>query len=340
MSFQFPIALVLSIVCLAVPSVVGAEVQTLTATHTYVLGDHDSKDDARQRCLLETKRKILEQAGVYIESESEMRNFDLTKDTITSFAAAVMQVKDTKENFGFENGHMKMTLTTTAQVDLDEIRKQLAARHVDASVRDDVAMQKERLKRLEAQLEAMQQHQGGQPSGLAPDSPSIDISAEDMKTLQTQAAQGDAAAQVNLGALYALGAGVPQDYAVARQWWEKAAAQGDAWSQYHLGVLYFFGQGVPVDIATARGWYTKSATQGNAVAQVQLGALYDFGMGVPQNDMRAYMWYSLAAERLTDTSDTYAADRRDNVFSRMTPAQIAEATRLTQQCLTRQFKGC
>ena len=79
------------------PIVVFAENQTFTASHTYILGDHDSKDDARQRCLLETKRKILEQVGVYIESVSEVKNFDLTKDKITLFAAAVMQIKDTKE---------------------------------------------------------------------------------------------------------------------------------------------------------------------------------------------------------------------------------------------------
>ena len=88
------------IVLLAVfvlPTVASAEIQTFTATHTYVLGDHDSKDDARQRCLLKTKRKVLEQAGVYIESVSEVKNFDLTKDKITLFAAAVMQIKDTKE---------------------------------------------------------------------------------------------------------------------------------------------------------------------------------------------------------------------------------------------------
>ena len=76
------------LVALVLPTVAFAEVQTFTATHTYILGDHDSKDDARQRCLLEAKRKVLEQAGVYIESASEVKNFDLTKDKITSFAAA------------------------------------------------------------------------------------------------------------------------------------------------------------------------------------------------------------------------------------------------------------
>jgi hypothetical protein len=101
-----------------------AQVQTFTATHTYLLGDHDSKDDARQRGLLETKRKILEQAGVYIESASEVKNFDLTKDKITSFAAAVMKVEDTLEEVGFQQGHLTLTLTITAQVDLAEVRNQ------------------------------------------------------------------------------------------------------------------------------------------------------------------------------------------------------------------------
>ena len=61
-------------------------------------------DDARQRCLLEAKRKILEQAGVYIESASEVKNFDLTKDKIASFAAAVMHITETKDEVGFQQG--------------------------------------------------------------------------------------------------------------------------------------------------------------------------------------------------------------------------------------------
>jgi TPR repeat protein len=295
MPLRFTIVLVLSFVCLAAPSLASDQVQTLTATHTYILGDHDSKDDARQRCLLETKRKILEQAGVYIESESEVRNFDLTKDTITSFATAVMQIKDTKENFWFENGHMKKTLTTTAQVDLEEVRKQLAARQVDASVRDDVAMQKERLKRLEAQLEEMQRHQGGQSSGLTPASPPSDILAAERQTLRTQAAQGDADAQYTLGTLYEFGIGVPQDYTKAREWYEKAAAQGNAIAQKQLGTLYEFDSGVPQDYAKARQWYKQAADQGLAEAQYNLGWLYQAGYGVPRDYAKARQWYEKAA---------------------------------------------
>ena len=443
------LSVIILLALLVLPSVAFAEIQTFTATHTYVLGDHDSKDDARQRCLLEAKRKILEQAGVYIESVSEVKNFDLTKDKITSFAAAVMQVKDTKEEVDFQQGHMTLTLKLTAQVDLEEVRKQLAARQLDAGVRDDVAAQKERLKRLEAHIEAMMQRQpGGHSSGDVPDSPPIDISAEDLKRLHTQAAQGDATAQYNLGVLYLKGHGVPQDYAKARQWWEKAAAQGDATAQTTLGILYDNGLGVPQDHAKARQWYEKAAAQGEAKAQsllgfqyqtglgvpqdyakarqwwekaaaqgdavaqswlgfqyergldvpqdyakasqwyekaaaqgdakaqgnlgllyangkgvpqdyvkarqwyekgaaqgdawvqYKLGALYYNGEGVPQDYVRAYMWLNLAAANSTGDEQKTRAKDRDAVARLMTPAQIADAQRLSQQCTAQQFKGC
>ncbi len=95
----FSVIVLLSV--FVIPTVAFAEIQTFTSTHTYTLSDHDSKDDARQRCLLEAKRKIPEQAGVYTESASEVKDFDLTKDKISSFAAAVMQVKIPKKRSAF-----------------------------------------------------------------------------------------------------------------------------------------------------------------------------------------------------------------------------------------------
>ena len=85
------------------------------------------------------------------------------------------------------------------------------------------------------------------PSGHAHASPPSDTPAADLQTLQTQAAQGDMKAQVNLGRLYLDGHDVPEDYAMARQWYEKAAAQGNEWAQNDLGAMYDNGHGVPQD---------------------------------------------------------------------------------------------
>ena len=253
---------------LILPTVAFAEIQTFTATHTYILGDHDSKDDARQRCLLETKRKILEQAGVYIESVSEMENFDLTKDKITSFAAAVLRVKDTKENFRFQQGHTMLTCTITAQVDLAEVRKQ-----------------------------AEQRQQGGQSSGRTSTSQPTDSPSAEMQSLHTRAAQGNAMAQFELGNRYDLGDGIRQDYMKARQWYEQAAVQENASAQYRLGLLYANGEGGLQDYGMARQWYEKAAAQGHANAQNNLGLLYENGAGGPRDYAMARQWYEQAADQ-------------------------------------------
>lgn len=153
------------------------------------------------------------------------------------------------------------------------------------------------------------------------------------------AAQGDAGAQFNLGRLYTDGRGVPQDDAKARGWYKQAAAQDHADAQYNLGVMYAEGQDVPQDSAQAREWFEKAAAQGHAMAQVNLGILYARGYGVPKDDVQAYMWLSLAAAYLTGDDQKLATDNRDIVAHRMTPAKIAAAQRLTQQCQTQQFKG-
>jgi TPR repeat protein len=98
------------------------------------------------------------------------------------------------------------------------------------------------------------------------------------------------------------------------------------------GVLYDFEKGVPQDFATARQWYEKAAAQGHAGAQNNLGRLYEFGHGVTQDYVRAYMWYNVAAANSTgDAHKDVAAKNRDEIAGRMTSAQIAEAKKLVKE---------
>jgi|SRR5438034_1147601 len=94
----------------------------------------------------------------------------------------------------------------------------------------------------------------------------------------------------------------------------------------------------PIDISAED--LHKQAAQGNAWAQHNLGVLYDNGRGVPQDYVKAYMWLDLAAAQLTSNGKKLAVDNRDDAARRMTPAQIAEAHRLSQQCQAQYFKGC
>ena len=61
-------------------------------------------------------------------------------------------------------------------------------------------------------------------------------SVPDFKETFQAAEQGFAAAQYNLGLMYANGQGVHQDDAQAVRWYRKAAEQGYAKAQYNLGL--------------------------------------------------------------------------------------------------------
>jgi len=95
------------------------------------------------------------------------------------------------------------------------------------------------------------------------------------------AEQGNAAAQFNLGMMYANGQGVTQDYSEAFRWYRKAAEQGNATAQFNLGVMYANGQGVARDDQQAVVWYQKAAIQGIAMAQNNLRAMYESGRALP-----------------------------------------------------------
>ncbi len=99
-----------------------------------------------------------------------------------------------------------------------------------------------------------------------------------LKQIKALAEQGNAAAQSEIGTMYALGQEVMQDYAQAAYWRRKAAEQGNAVAQRNLGTMYAIGQGVKQDTAQAIMWIRKAADQGDADAQNKLAhMLADLG---------------------------------------------------------------
>jgi TPR repeat protein len=88
---------------------------------------------------------------------------------------------------------------------------------------------------------------------------SCEVQTPEIDALRVRAEAGDAAAQYNLGVMYADGLGVPQDDAEAVRWFRLVADQGHAGAQRNLGLAYALSQGVPQDYAQAVSWYRKAA---------------------------------------------------------------------------------
>jgi TPR repeat protein len=110
---------------------------------------------------------------------------------------------------------------------------------------------------------------------------------DSFEELQKAADQGDAEAQVALGAFYAGGGGVAKDSGKAAEWYKKAADQGYAKAQFLLGWYYNIGNGVAQDFTKAIEWYKKAADQGYAEAQLALGVCYAEGDGVTRDSTKA-----------------------------------------------------
>jgi len=77
------------------------------------------------------------------------------------------------------------------------------------------------------------------------------------------AAQGNTAAQTNLGAMYHLGLGVAKDDAQAAKWYQAPAKQGDIIAEFMLAQIYKQGDGVRQDLPEAVRLFEKCVSQGS-----------------------------------------------------------------------------
>ncbi len=117
------------------------------------------------------------------------------------------------------------------------------------------------------------------------------------------------------------------DYAAEVAIFRPMAEKGSAIAQFNLGVLYDRGQGVPQDNALAMQWYRKAAEQGLPQAQVNLAIMYEEGQGVPVDNVQAYLWYALADSQ----GDGQAPQALQDVAKKMTVAQVADAERQVKE---------
>jgi tetratricopeptide (TPR) repeat protein len=79
-----------------------AEVKTFIKDYVYQAGDEDSKNSSRTIALREVKRLLLEELGTYLESITEVKNFHLTKDQITTLTAGIVSTEIISEKWDIE----------------------------------------------------------------------------------------------------------------------------------------------------------------------------------------------------------------------------------------------
>ena len=117
-----------------------------------------------------------------------------------------------------------------------------------------------------------------------------------IKAWEPLAAEGDTAAQFNLGVIYEKALGVHRDLTRAAWYYREAAGRGHVKAMLNIGYCYSQGHGVGQSYQEALYWLRRAADAGDATARLNLGTMYYNGWGTERNVEAAIAWTKLAAE--------------------------------------------
>ena len=126
------------------------------------------------------------------------------------------------------------------------------------------------------------------------------------------------------------------DYQAALAEWRPLAESGHAAAQNNLGFMYAKGRGVAQDDAKVIAWYRRAAEQGLADSQYNLGLMFTDGEGVPKDFVRAHVWYSLAKSNGSRWSQVASILLK----SLMSAEQITQAQALARRCRDSNYQEC
>lgn len=122
----------------------------------YVLGDNDTRIDARNIALNEAKRAASELAGTQVKSDLVIENDQILKDQITIVAASFMTVEVLKESMtASKDGRSVMEVTIRAHLDKSAIRSKLDAYRGDDKRQKELSSIQAENSRLQNELESL-----------------------------------------------------------------------------------------------------------------------------------------------------------------------------------------
>jgi hypothetical protein len=109
------------IIVLLLANPVSAKSVSFVKDYTYQASEADSKLSSRAIALEQVKRLLLEELGVYLQSDTEVINFQLTKDQIRTYTAGIVKAVPIEEKLDGVNYYLKAKL----EADPDQVVKEI-----------------------------------------------------------------------------------------------------------------------------------------------------------------------------------------------------------------------
>ncbi|MBI3752552.1 MAG: tetratricopeptide repeat protein [Deltaproteobacteria bacterium] len=151
--FTIVIAMILLLPCFAF-----AEVKIFEKEYTYQASEIDSKVTSRAIAVEQVKRLVLEELGTYLMAETEVRDFQITKDRVVMLTAGIVQTEILNEKWDGERYYLKARIKADPKevaAAVDRLRKdaQKSKELEDVKKRADEAFKE--IEKLKSEIEAV-----------------------------------------------------------------------------------------------------------------------------------------------------------------------------------------
>ena len=146
------IGISLLVVCFVLLSVLPAraEIKTIDAESVYAPGDNDSKADARRIATQEAQRKALEQAGTFVASLAQVKEYRMTRDEVTAYTAGIVTTDVVASEDQGTVRHPEVLVRVRCRIDTDVLVRQIDRYQDNEELREqleDMAQQQEALRK-------------------------------------------------------------------------------------------------------------------------------------------------------------------------------------------------
>ena len=143
---------------LLLPSFAFAEVKIFEKEYTYQASEIDSKVTSRAIAVEQVKRLVLEELGTYLMAETEVRDFQITKDRVVMLTAGIVQTEILNEKWDGERYYLKARIKADPNevaASLDALRKdaQKSKELEDVQKKADEALKE--IEKLKSEIEAV-----------------------------------------------------------------------------------------------------------------------------------------------------------------------------------------
>jgi hypothetical protein len=149
---------------------------------------------------MEAKRNALEKAGTYVESITEVKDYQLTHDEIRTYSAGILRVEETREpEWQMVGKNMEVTVYVKVQVDKKDVTDKIGALRKDTETTKELKESQAKVDENERKVKQLNKQLKTAKKGAASTQKAQAARAEALEDIDTSTLKAQAAVAEKFG---------------------------------------------------------------------------------------------------------------------------------------------